>query len=82
MRAIYADDSRNAVAGSEGDEILSQQADSTRGGIPGELFRVCRGNPELAEQSAHRRAGADSSQQFIVLERKHDATPYGYLNPS
>ena len=75
MRAVRVDDADASVGVAEGDEVFAEDAHADRHAVrAGQLLDEQRGQPEAAEQLAHRRAGADrvrnslSSLVSIVLK--------------
>ena len=72
VRAEFVDQADAALGVTERDEVLAEQADADRRTVGfGDLARQGRGNPVAAEGVAHRRALADTGDEFVFLARQH-----------
>ena len=72
VRAFLVEDADPPFRIPERDKVLAQQPQAHRVAIgPRQFLRDHGRNPEPAEQLAHRRAGADPAQQFVVFRFQH-----------
>ena len=76
VRARFDEEADAAVAGAEGDVVLTEQTDALRRAIGLELRREDRRDPVvLAHETPHRSVSLDSRQPFVLLVRQHDRPP-------
>src|SRR5205823_4247170 len=74
MRAELLQQTDAAIAIAEGDEVLAQQLDPHRRAVGlGQLARQQRRQPVPPQEFAGRRPRADSRDQLVLLNWKHDS---------
>ena len=78
VRAVVLEQADLAVGIAEGDELFAEQHDAARVAVRlRQLAREQAWQPVLAHQLAHRRAGADATQQLVFFATQH--LPYSLI---
>ncbi len=75
MRAAFLHEADPSIGHAEGDEVLAEQPDPLGRAVGLELGRAACGHPVFAQHVAHRRAGADPGEQFVVGLVQHRKAP-------
>ena len=67
MRTVRGDEADDAVRIAKRDQVFAEQAHARGRTVAfGHFFREQRREPVAAEQVAHRRAGSDSGEAFVI----------------
>ena len=66
------DQAEPAFAVAERDQVLAEQAHALRLAVDGQVGGRQERDPVQPHQIAHRRAGADADEGFVVFVGKHD----------